>query len=268
MGMYRDATGEFHSPKHVDTLFSDDDIIYNNSLILPHNMIRLARMSLLCRAVKKRCSAVLDLINVMPMREGSWCFSVFQDLQWASSDDKFSSCRDFSLVQWIGYMEANPLCNKAIKKHCASPWANVYIGREKARKDPEAEYAFACTKCLYKCDTWHHLATHASSSHGKKDPIRMYLPTNVCPICLTGFSNREGVLEHARRGRTPCKRQLILMGPVLTEQQADAIDFSLRAYYRDRHRKGQRRHKAETPCVRAFGPPTPRVVGPVAQLES
>ena len=82
-----------------------------------------------------------------------------------------------------------------------------------------------------------------------------------------GFSNREGVLEHARRGRTPCKRQLILMGPVLTEQQADAIDLSLRDYYRDRHRQGKRRHKADTPCVRAQGPPTPRVVGPVAQLE-
>ncbi len=97
MGMYRDATGEFHNPKRVGAMFSDDDIIYDNSLILPYNMIRLARMSLLCRIVKKRCSAVLDLIKIMPVREGSWCFSVFQDLQWVGSGDKFSLCRDFLL---------------------------------------------------------------------------------------------------------------------------------------------------------------------------
>ncbi len=76
MGMYRDAVGEFHSPKCVGQMFCDDDIIYDNSLILPSTMIRLARLSLVCRVVKKQCSVVLDLIRGSPLFEGSWCHAL------------------------------------------------------------------------------------------------------------------------------------------------------------------------------------------------
>ena len=91
----------------------------------------------------------------------------------------------------------------------------------------------------------------------------MYVRDNVCPVCLKGFTTRERILEHARRGRTPCRCQLLLMGPIMTENQADELDESLKVFYRDLHHKGQRRHRADAPRVLASGPPTPCLVGPV-----
>ena len=263
MGMYRDALGEFHSPKHVNQLFSDDDIIYDNSLILPYTMIRLARLSLFCRVIKKQCTIVLDLIKHSPPSEGSWCFALVQDLQWLCMSEKFMCCGGFSVGQWIGFIGANPWASNAIKKHCASPWANVSGHIGKAPKDNSVECALSCTLCLYKCDTQQQLSLHSFKSHGIKDPIRLYVRTNVCPVCLKGFSTRERILEHVRRGRTPCKRQLLLMGPIMSEDQADELEHSLKVFYRDLHHKGKRRHVADAPWEHALGPPTPRLAGPV-----
>ena len=121
----------------------------------------------------------------------------------------------------------------------------------------------ACT-AKYILYIYIYIYLHASKSHGKKDPTRLYVRTNVRPVCLKGFTTRERILEHVRRGRTPCKRQLLLMGPIMTENQADELDESLEVFYRNLHHKGQRRHRADAPCVLASGPPTPRLVGPVA----
>ena len=107
------------------------------------------------------------------------------------------------------------------------------------------------------------MSLHEFKSHGIKDPIRLYVRTNVCPVCLKGSTTRERILEHVRRGRTPCKRQLMIMGPIMSENQADELEQSLWVFYRDLHHKGQRRHRADAPWVYACGPPTPGLAGPV-----
>ncbi len=230
LGMCGDALGYFYSPKHVSLMFSGDGVIYNNCLILPSTMIRLARLSLLCRVIKKHSCVVLDLIKCMPLLEGSWRHALNQDLRWLCISDKFMHCNNCSISQWIDFFEINPLAAHSIKKHCASPWANVsgHIGKD--FKDNVTEYVFSCTCCPYKCDTQQQLSLHAFKSHGIKDPIRLHVRTNVCPVCLKGFSTRERILEHVRRGRTSCRHQLILMGPVMSENQADELDLSLRFF--------------------------------------
>ena len=74
---------------------------------------------------------------------------------------------------------------------------------------------------------------------------------------------RESALNHIRRGRTPCRRQAILRGPLLSNLEADGIDLELRSFYRDQHRRGLRRHSSTAPCVRASGPLPHKLVGPV-----
>ena len=61
----------------------------------------------------------------------------------------------------------------------------------------------------------------------------------------------------------PCRQQLIIMGPIMSENQADELEQSLSVVYRDLHHKGQRWHEADAPWVYARGPPTPRLAGPV-----
>ncbi len=80
---------------------------------------------------------------------------------------------------------------------------------------------------------------------------------------LGGVPHKGNVLNHARRGRTPCKRQLLLAGPCLAEEQADAMDQSQCELNRSLHRRGLRRHALDAPSVRVFGPKVATKVGPV-----
>ena len=107
------------------------------------------------------------------------------------------------------------------------------------------------------------MALHLFKHHGVKDNIRLYVSGTRCPICLTEFWQREVLLNHTRRGRTPCKRQVMLRGPVLTVSQADEIDLELRPFFQQQHHRGQRRHAVKAPCVRAQGPKMKFIYGPV-----
>ena len=102
--------------------------------------------------------------------------------------------------------------------------------------------------------------------HGIKDIIRTYVSGTRCPICLKEFWQREVLLNHVKRGRTPCKRQVLLRGPVLSLSQADELDLELRSFYQKQHRRGLRRHAVETPCIRVHGPKMRFIVGPVQML--
>ena len=106
------------------------------------------------------------------------------------------------------------------------------------------------------------LTLHLFKHHGIKDPIRRYVNGTRCHICLKEFWVRENLLNHIRRGRTPCKMQAILRGPLLSESEADVVDFELRPFYKDQHRRGLRRHTSTALCVRASGPVRLRLFGP------
>ncbi len=120
-----------------------------------------------------------------------------------------------------------------------------------------------CEHCSFGCDSVQQLALHLFKHHGIKDDIRLYVSGTRCPICLTEFWQREVLLNHIKRGRTPCKRQVMLRGPVLTVAQADEIELALRPFYKKQHNRGKRRHAVEAPCVRAHGPKLKFILGPV-----
>ena len=60
--MYRDALGLYHTPCSVNEMFSDDEVIYNNSLIFPNTLIRMSRLLLVVRIVRKNPPFVLNLL--------------------------------------------------------------------------------------------------------------------------------------------------------------------------------------------------------------
>ena len=120
-----------------------------------------------------------------------------------------------------------------------------------------------CTLCEYGCDSNQQLETHQFKHHGVKDRIRLYVSGTRCPICLKEFWQREVYLNHIKRGRTPCRRQVVLRGPVLTEAQAAEIDSELRPFCCKQQRRGLRRHAVECPCIRVHGPKMRFIYGPV-----
>ena len=60
--MYRDALGDYHTPCSVNDMFSDDDIMYNNSLMYPYTLIRMSRLLLFVRIGGKNPPFVLTLL--------------------------------------------------------------------------------------------------------------------------------------------------------------------------------------------------------------
>ncbi len=185
-----------------------------------------------------------------------------QDLAWLAVSEKFSACADFSLEQWIGFFRSHPESAKSIRRFCASPWANIST-HNSATRIVGLNHTHFCERCSYGCDSDQQLALHMFKHHGVKDNIRLYVSGTRCPICLKEFWQREVLLNHVRRGRTPCKRQVLLRGPVLTVAQADEVELGLRSFYQKQHRRGLRRHAVEDPCIRVHGPKMRFICGPV-----
>ncbi len=193
---------------------------------------------------------------------GSWVACLQQDLEWLAVSEQFKDCALFSLENWMGYFKTHPKSAKAIQRFCASPWANISTHRANINV-VGLNHTHFCTLCEYGCDSNQQLETHQFKHHGVKDRIRLYVSGTRCPICLKEFWQREVYLNHIKRGRTPCRRQVVLRGPVLTEAQADEIDSELRPFYCKQQRRGLRRHAVECPCIRVHGPKMRFIYGPV-----
>ncbi len=264
LGMYRDALGVFYTPGAVNDLFSDEDIIFKHSLIYPWTLIRMQRLLLFFRLAIKDPPFILNFILTFTAGfcEGSWAECLQRDLTWLSLSPKFSECAQFSLSLWVDHFRLHPTSGKAIKAFCMSPFGNIVSHHAPTPHIAGLSHTHFCSRCPYGCDSDQQLSLHLFRKHGVKDPIRRYIFGSRCPICLKEFWVRENVLNHIRRGRTPCLRQVLLRGPIMTASDADGIDNSLKTFYRDRHRKGLRRHALEAPCTRVAGPLLPRRSGP------
>ncbi len=212
----------------------------------------MSRLLLFVRIVRKNPPVVLNLLLQATFGKDSWAACLQHDLKWLAVSEKFRLCSDFSLVQWVGFFRSHAESANSIRKHCTSPWANIST-HNTAIRIVGLNHTHRCERCSYGCDSDQQMALHMFKHHGVKDNIRLYVSGTRCPICLTEFWQREVLLNHTRRGRTPCKRQVMLRGPVLTVSQADEIDLELRPFFQQQHHRGQRRHAVKAPCVRAQG---------------
>ena len=160
------------------------------------------------------------------------------------------------------FFASRPESANAIRKCCTSPWANVSIHKNAIRV-VGLNHTHFCERCSYGCDSDRQLALHMFKHHGVKDRIMLYVHGTRCRTCLVEFWRREVLLNHIRRGRTRCKRQVLLRGLVLTVAQVDEVDLESRPFFQDQHRRGLRRHAVEAPCARVHGPLMRCISGPV-----
>ncbi len=221
----------------------------------------MSRLLLFVRLVRKNPPSVLHLLQQATFGEESWAACLQQDLTWLAVSEKFRTCSSFSLTEWIGFFNSHSESANSIRKFCASPWVNIST-HFPAIQIVGLNHTHSCGLCPYKCDSNQQLALHLFKHHGIKDNIRLYVSGTRCPICLTEFWQREVLLNHIRRGRTPCKRQVLLRGPVLTESQSVELDLELRPFFQKQHRCGLRRHAVDTPCMRVQGPKMKFIYGP------
>ena len=99
------------------------------------------------------------------------------------------------------------------------------------------------------------VASHKHAKHGIKRPERLCIDGTHCPICLREFWARERVIVHVAEKSAVCRLNLLLQGPVLSQEQADHLDsLEVQGRISDNRRAGLRRARAQEPCVRLPGP--------------
>ena len=91
--------------------------------------------------------------------------------------------------------------------------------------------------------------------------MRRYIDTTHCPICLLEFWSRERVINHAKKCKV-CNENILMTPPILTQDQADAVDEMELKRFKALKARGLRRHAAVEPCVQAMGPKLPIIIDP------
>ncbi len=103
----------------------------------------------------------------------------------------FARGSSFTVDQWVAFFSRDPArCSHSVKRFCKTPCANQLVQKDKT-KASGLDFAFQCSLCEYSCDTDQKLSLHNFSKHRVMDPIRCYVNTTFCTVCLVEFHQRE-----------------------------------------------------------------------------
>ena len=94
------------------------------------------------------------------------------------------------------------------------------------------------------------------SKHGKCNMIGRYVHSNQyhCSVCLKLFWTRERLLNHVRYKSKVCQQNLLLRGPICSEEESLAADIECAEANTKLHSQSRRRHFAEEPVLQLSGP--------------
>ena len=114
-----------------------------------------------------------------------------------------------------------------------------------------------CQICGLGFGSLQQLNLHMFKAHDVRNPLRVYVSTTHCCVCLKEFHTRERALNHVRYRSATCQSNLLLRGPIITADEATMLEESERAQNRGLSNAGRRRHHASMPAVQLHGPLLP-----------
>ena len=210
------------------------------------------------RIIVKSPPHIYTLIEATQQFPHGWAGALHGDLKWLATSDKFSECSNFSLGDWFRHVAKNSKPSfAAMRKFCKSPFANVVT--QWATTPSLKVYAepIECPYCNSKQYSKQSFDLHVFKAHGVKCSIRRYVNETHCLVCLKELWTRERCLNHIRYRSKVCLANSILRGPLLTSEEANALDDDCKALNCSLYRAGKRRHFASTPAIRLAGPLLP-----------
>ncbi len=110
-----------------------------------------------------------------------------------------------------------------------------------------------CPECFQDISSSQRMLAHRSRKHDYINPIHAYVNNAFCPICMY-FHNRTRVLNHIKYRSQVCKGNLIMQGPIISIDEARALDEEHREEKRELYSQGYRAHAACQPVFRLVGP--------------
>jgi len=246
----------YNAPEGADIL-CNDDLINEYGLVVPLNMVRLNRIMLLCRIVRKSPPGLIDMIVSTSRIAGSWAHTVHSDMKWCCVCPKFEDCSEFDFTDWIEHIKnCSPRSRvpRQFRMYLKSSFANISVAWESDKIVAPVTLHLQCDKCVMKFSSEQSYALHQYKAHGIKNQMRRFIAGTFCPVCLRQFWTRERVVNHVRYRSFVCKANLLILGPCLSVEEADALDVFENGANLSLQRKGRRRHHAELPVVRLQGP--------------
>ena len=83
---------------------------------------------------------------------------------------------------------------------------------------------FLCKGCPAICKSWHGLKVHQMRMHSYRVPIRAFVDTVNCPVCMVHFGIRIRVMHHLRRVANMCGPIVISCFSRLPVEQVALMD--------------------------------------------
>ena len=142
---------------------------------------------------------------------------------------------------------------KVVKKHMRSPFSSLETTDHPISHNPNV-CTYPCSLCTKTFNTYQKYALHMFKTHGIKNSIRLHYGDTFCPICMMQFHSRVRLHNHVQYRSKICRMQLLLMGPVISTEEADSLDAIQRLESASLARKGIRSHKAILYTFRLPGP--------------
>ena len=147
---------------------------------------------------------------------------------------------------------------KSLKSLLKLPCARGPMCWASTPADREVTQTHRCQFCDICFSSAKRLSGHIFQKHHLRNPIRQFIDTTSCPICLLEFGSVERVVRHLScRKDCPvnkCRTAMMLFFPTLAPDQLNCIDEASRQQSHKLMRAGHRETYAERPAVRLQGP--------------
>ncbi len=217
---------------------------------LPLALLYLRRLRVFVQLVKALQTSMLNVIlhNADVAKDMAWLSGVQGAIAWLKMqiDDKI----------WIEDLEAltdaeawwrlhgrwsevKRLIQKAQKMHLLRNQMCMDAMKHKQRHDTllkeagwtylgeEEQHMGSAVPCDQCGKTFQHnaaLAVHQHKAHGLRVAARRVAVTGQCGACSRNYHTRPRLILHLQYGHTPCLTHLLRHGPVMSEEEANAMD--------------------------------------------
>ena len=264
MRLYRDMVGE-NLAKIASgcSVFTDEEVLMQHSFLCPMTILRRNRLLLFGRMMLKCSVSIRELAFCTVSLKKGWAASVASDLKWLTFHDKFSSMGDSSIRDWGDMIRCNyRKFSSGVKVVCASPLANTSAQWKVCPALAKLGDEVSCEQCSLSFFSMQAMKLHMFKAHGVKHRARMYVNRTHCLVCLREFWTRERAINHLRYRSSVCFENSLLRGPLLSLEDADALDSAEHEAHVKLAKAGKRSHHAAIPSVRLAGPVLPIFLKP------
>ena len=205
----------------------------------PMTMLRFFRLSLFAQIVSKLPPHLVGLIDELADSPKTWACGLMADLRWLSHGSFWGELVNTSFDGFYTAVASDPSAfARRVKVYCRSLFANLASEVPTKASLKHLGCNVDCHICNRPFASMQQLNLHMFKAHQVRNPMRIYVATTYCIVCLKEFHTRERALNHVKQiscsedrsflklSSPFSRRRRKLRTPPLLELARDAIMFA------------------------------------------